>query len=328
MESLSLRYLMSKGTSKFLDFKYTANKVSIPLFAILLFLGCSKDLDPNVQRNHNQAIILVVWDGIRLSDITTEHGSLDPTKVPFLTSLANKSNSFFTYKFFHEGYTYTMAGHLALLSGRHIAIANDASGKAPYRTLLHKTIIQKNLNPEKVWIVATKKKICSLAQCTDSICNDIPKPQGMCNLYGLWGPIDNRTFQGSIQVIQNYKPNLLLVSFAAPDITAHAGNYDAYIQAIKQVDEYTSHLYSLVNTIYTDSVIFIITTDHGRHDYDYKGHGDKCSGCTSLFLLVNLPFQQTISLPPYLKKHNPIVHRDIYCWMAHFMSISDPICFY
>ncbi len=303
-------------------------KVLFIFTAIFSFLSCVKDLEPINKEDDSKAIILVVWDGIRLSDISNSDGSLNSEIVPFLSSLSFQENSFFTNNFIHEGYTYTMAGHLALLSGRHFAIANDASGKAPIQTILHKMIALNSLKPEKVWIIATKKKICSLSQCEESFCENIPKPQGICNLYGMWGPIDSRAFQASINVIQNHKPNFILVSFAAPDITAHAGNYDTYIQAIKQVDEYTSHLYSLVNSTYTDSVMFIVTTDHGRHDYDYRGHGDKCPGCTSLFLLVNFPFEQTIVLPQHINSNIPLVHEDLYCWMSQFISIRDTICNY
>ena len=30
----------------------------------------------------------------------------------------------------------------------------------------------------------------------------------------------------------------------------------------------------------------IVTNDHGRHDYDFRGHGDNCEGCRHIMLLI------------------------------------------
>ena len=291
----------------------------------ILVAGCRKDGIINQKANSYPTVILVVWDGVRTQDIIDSKGMLDSSKVPFLASLANKTNSFFTTKFFHEGYTYTMAGHLALLTGRHIPIKNDVSANSPVPTLLHKLIAFKTIPTEKVWLVATKRKICSLNICSDSACSDISQPSGMCGLYGVWGPMDRRTFHAAINVVQNYKPVFLLVSFASPDVMAHTGNYDGYIKAIKQVDQYTSQLYSVVSTLYSDSVLFVITTDHGRHSYDYAGHGDRCPGCTGLFLILNEPLRKN-EINAFWGTAPSITHKDIYCTMLKWLRLQDNIC--
>ncbi len=294
------------------------------VFILISVVACRKDLNVHVNSVSHPAVVLVVWDGIRLEDIMNSEGSLREDIVPFLKQLSVKPNSFFTTKFYHQGYTYTMAGHLALLTGDHFPIKNDPSGTSPIPTIMHQLIAQKNLSTDKTWFIATKKKICSLSSCSN--CDTVNEPRGMCNLYGIWGPMDSRTFQGAVNVLQTYKPQFLLVSFAAPDIIAHAGDYEGYLKAISQADLYTSQLYSLITTIYSDSVMFIITTDHGRHDYDFRGHGDNCSGCKSLFLLVNFPFDNQLTIPPYVDSNTVIVHKDIYCWMSKFMNLLGQSC--
>ncbi|NPA33660.1 MAG: hypothetical protein GXO48_01865 [Chlorobi bacterium] len=295
--------------------------IVLSLFGISI-TSCRKDPQVNLDSSSNPSVVLIVWDGIRLEDMINSDGSLREDIVPFMKQLSVKSNSFYTARFHHQGYTYTMAGHLALLTGQHFPVKNDMSGTAPVPTILHRILHDNQVVPEKTWIVATKSKICSLNNCEDSICQQIPVPSGMCGLYGVWGPIDSRTFQASVDVIKKHKPMFLLVSFSAPDIIAHTGDYEGYIKAIKQADHYTSQLYSFVSSLYEDSVMFVITTDHGRHDYDYTGHGDKCPGCTSLFLLINFPFQNNVEKLFDTYSKNTIVHRDLYCLTINFLSIN------
>jgi hypothetical protein len=37
---------------------------------------------------------------------------------------------------------------------------------------------------------------------------------------------------------------------------------------------------------YKDKTAFLVLSSHGRHTDDYHGFGDKCRGCTQLYLLA------------------------------------------
>ncbi len=38
--------------------------------------------------------------------------------------------------------------------------------------------------------------------------------------------------------------------------------------------------------VYAGRTTLLVTNDHGRHDYDFQGHGDDCEGCRHIQLLA------------------------------------------
>ncbi|MBC2726100.1 hypothetical protein [Desulfosporosinus sp.] len=99
---------------------------------------------------------------------------------------------------------------------------------------------------------------------------------------------DKKTALKLEMVMDTYHPSLVLVEFAEIDRTAWTGDWEAYINAIKNLD---SIIYKLHEKIESDShyagkTTLIITTSYGRHSDSFKGHGDSCYGCRSLLFLA------------------------------------------
>lgn len=63
---------------------------------------------------------------------------------------------------------------------------------------------------------------------------------------------------------------------------------NAYYESIILMDGIVFDLWDRIqqDATYKDRTAFLVLTDHGRHTDDFHGFGDKCKGCTQLFLLA------------------------------------------
>jgi arylsulfatase A-like enzyme len=93
------------------------------------------------------------------------------------------------------------------------------------------------------------------------------------------------TLQSVKRNLLSYHPNLVLINFKEPDASGHANNWNAYLQGIKDTDEYVWEIWNLINndSIYKNTTTLFVTNDHGRHLNGVKdgfvNHGDSCEGC-------------------------------------------------
>lgn len=258
--------------------------------ALILLARCKRDTP--LSYLPAGAVVVVVWDGVRFSDLWAD-GRLPHT--PWLRNSLSKG--VFYPIVWHEGYTYTMAGHLALLSGNHIPIDNSGREIAPLPTLLHKVIAEREVPWWRVTLISTKSKLCALAYCKE--CKDTP-PLHHCGHFSLLGKhSDKKTLQRALEVIERYQPAFMVVAFAEADIKAHQGDSLAYLEALRNYDELTAALWQHLqqHTAYANHTTLLITTDHGRHTYNFRGHGDGCAGCRRLFAFWLTPHPY-ITLPP------------------------------
>lgn len=86
------------------------------------------------------------------------------------------------------------------------------------------------------------------------------------------GHFDYRPDRFTMDAVRTYlsaaAPDVLWVSLGDTDEHAHAGDYDAYISALRAADAAVGELVSM----YGDDAVFVVTTDHGRGP-DWRHHG-------------------------------------------------------
>jgi hypothetical protein len=72
------------------------------------------------------------------------------------------------------------------------------------------------------------------------------------------------------------------------DVCGGAAGINAYYESIILMDQITWDLWDRIQKVdvYKDKTVFLVLSSHGRHTDDYYGYGDKCRGCTQLFLLA------------------------------------------
>ena len=75
------------------------------------------------------------------------------------------------------------------------------------------------------------------------------------------------------------------------DACGGAATLNAYYESIILMDQIAYDLWDRIQKVeaYKDKTVFLVLSDHGRHTDDYHGYGDKCRGCTQLYLLAMGP---------------------------------------
>jgi arylsulfatase A-like enzyme len=92
----------------------------------------------------------------------------------------------------------------------------------------------------------------------------------------------------AIDIIDNVSPELLWIYLADVDTAGHSGIWETYTDAISTADSLVGYLWDHLqeHPDYNDKTVMFVTNDHGRHDYDFSGHGDGCDGCRHIMLLA------------------------------------------
>jgi hypothetical protein len=100
---------------------------------------------------------------------------------------------------------------------------------------------------------------------------------------------DSFYFHAAEEYVKQKHPRLVWVAFSETDEWAHEGNYDHYLNAAHQVDDYVGRLWALVQSMpaYRDKTTFILTCDHGRGTgSDWRNHGENVAGAEKVWLAV------------------------------------------
>lgn len=92
-----------------------------------------------------------------------------------------------------------------------------------------------------------------------------------------WGdPIyrpDDLTEKAAIEYLQYNSPDFIWISLGDTDEWAHYGDYNGYIEALKQADKFVGMVVQMVKTGEDgQDFTFIVTADHGR-GLDWRHHG-------------------------------------------------------
>ena len=102
--------------------------------------------------------------------------------------------------------------------------------------------------------------------------------------------LTTRSFFMPRWTVKRRQPRLAFLGFGETDEWAHAGRYDQYLTAARQVDDYIRRLWGTVQSIpkYRGKTTFIITTDHGRGTgpAEWKDHAARIVGAEGIWIAV------------------------------------------
>jgi len=231
-----------------------------------------------------QRVVLVIIDGLRYTE-----GLGDPARtfVPRMGELAEQGA--LVSNFQNDGYTYTSRAVPAIWCGAWTEIntfndpyCNGTSNNSSEMPTIFEYFRKQRSRPAED-CVYTLKALCSWKASLDP-------DYGMdyWPLYHEAGATDTDVWHETEQVISGLAPHFLLMYLADVDSRGHSGNWDDYTHAISIADSLVGELWSTLqaDTAYAGKTTLLVTNDHGRHDYDFTGHGDGCMGCRHIQLLA------------------------------------------
>lgn len=266
-----------------LRFLKTAISLVLLLSLYFVFWGCNKEIDqsdqlvPNNYKTEN--LFVVVIDGPRY---TETWGSPTHELIP---NLANKlsSKGVINQEFYNLGYTHTVPGHTAIITGIYEDLDNNGLQYPSYPSFLQHWLKLTRKNPNKAWIVTSKEKLEVLSNCASIDWRNSYLPS-----YDAVDRFDKETFTRAKEIIDEHHPNLMVMNLKGPDWWGHHRNWERYKQGITQTDSILNALFDIIetDTNYIGNTTLIMTNDHGRHldglGDGFINHGDKCLGCTHI----------------------------------------------
>lgn len=296
-------------------------------WVLALALGCG-EAPPTAARAGvppDPAAIVLVIDGVRTDELVRDEVS-DLTGAPGTASAPElwrtvAPEALTCRELLATAATITAPAHAALLTGVPEAYANfpaDA-GVGPYRPV-HPTLFEAareglGLGEDDAVLVANTNLLEGL---TGSVGATLPA--AWADLVGADGGVadDGAVFDELRRRIDAGPPRLLVANLHDVDRAGHNQTAEDYLTRIARVDARIADLWTWIreeHPSYAASVLFVVTSDHGRHRSDvpdaWQNHGDGCRGCreTPLFLvgggatgeLAEAPF--ALDLPPTIAAH-------------------------
>ncbi|MBI4547496.1 MAG: alkaline phosphatase family protein [Ignavibacteriae bacterium] len=230
---------------------------------------------------YGQHVFIVVIDGVRYSETFGSEGQY----IPYMWNTLRPQGSIYT-SFRNDGYTATISGHTAIMTGTWEKLINDGSERPASPTLFEYLRKQKALPEASCFLVSRKSKLDAL---THSTHREYGSTYKASFTYGRHS--DLQTWKKLVEAMNEHHPRLVMVTFAETDLNGHAGQWKDYLSALRQADSLVNLLWEKIQTdsVYKNSTTMFVTTDHGRHDDEHGGfqnHGDSCEGCRHIWLLA------------------------------------------
>jgi len=85
--------------------------------------------------------------------------------------------------------------------------------------------------------------------------------------------------------VDEHEARLIIWNLKNVDRTGHYGPGESYPNAVKVIDDPIADFWDWLqaNETYAGNTVLVLTSDHGRHDFDreedWRQHGDSCRGC-------------------------------------------------
>jgi hypothetical protein len=299
------------------------------LFVFILFstVNFSCETDAPISKYKTKNVIVVIMDGPRYSETWG-----DPThsNIPRMANQLAKQGIIYT-QFYNNGPTYTLAGHTSIATGYYQEIENTGKEYPKYPSMFqywNKTYMEEQYH---AYIIASKDKIDILGNCQDSAWKGRFTPATNCGVEGMGTGSgfrsDSLTCKVTINILKEHHPHLVLVNFAEPDNSGHAGNWNDYLKGIKCTDEYIYDIWEYIqsDSYYKGTTTFFYTNDHGRHLNGvlngFVSHGDSCEGCRHINFFASGPdFKQDV----IIDTRRQLV--DLPATIAELLSFKMPHC--
>lgn len=213
------------------------NHFGAPFFTCFLsILSFSRCVKHKTQRTYlAENVVVIVVDGPRYPE--TWGDSLKQNIPQMANDLAPKGVVFKHFR--NNGPTFTSAGHTAILTGNYPEINNGGGELASYPNYFNYWLKATNASSSKAYFISSKDKIEVLGDSQDPAWTGTYLPKLDCENIGLgtgYRP-DSITVQHILDTVETHLPNLVFINFREPDYTGHSGNWEAYLAAIREVDE-------------------------------------------------------------------------------------------
>lgn len=254
------------------------------IFGILIFF--SFGLKAEEKKYITENVLILIMDGPRYSETWG-----DPThqNIPYMANEMAHQGIVYT-NFRNNGPTYTAAGHTAITTGIYQRIDNGGREFPKNPSIFQYFLKETGKAKKSAYVIASKDKLAILTDTKKRGWKGQYKPYSDCGVNGLTTGYrdDATTCSNAISILEQDKPNLVLVNFRNPDSWGHAGNYERYISSMKLTDAYIYRIFKFVqeNEHYRGKTTIFVTNDHGRHLDGHKdgfiSHGDNCEGCRKI----------------------------------------------
>ncbi len=241
--------------------------------------------------------LIIVVDGVRTDEFSrTEPSDLtgDPgTELAAQVWATIAPHGTVIRTLLNTGVTITAPAHAAMLIGRAEPYANFPmdDGVGTYRpvlpTLFEEATEQLALPEGQVVFMTNTALLEGLAHSLypgagdGAVWLDVPDP-----IEDGKGTTDAEVLDALQLRIQRDHPRLVVVNLHSVDRAGHYGEDGAYVTMVETVAQELAGFWNWLEreeSSYADSLLLMITSDHGRHrpagDDAWRNHGDSCSGC-------------------------------------------------
>lgn len=253
---------------------------------LFLMLGKAQAETPNTKQYKTENVLVLIMDGPRYTETWG-----DPTHQ-YIPNMANNmaSQGVIYDNFRNNGPTYTNAGHTAIATGIYQRIDNGGREYPKNPSIFQYWLKSSGKAKKSAYVVASKDKLAILTNCKNRKWRGQYRPFSDCGINGFQTGYrqDDVTYKRTIEILEEDKPNLMLVNFRNPDSWGHAGNWENYLSSMKKTDEFIYRIFTYIQNSphYKGKTTIFVTNDHGRHLDGHKdgfiSHGDRCEGCRKI----------------------------------------------
>jgi len=252
-------------------------------FLALLLLACL-----NMAAQSERKIMIIIIDGARY---TETFGDPDHAHIPKMWDISQEGTV--CEDFYNNGITYTKRAIPALWCGAWTEVRDTIFGTTPTSYAVLPTIFEYF---RKQFSMPASECYYILQYIPDLWLPSFDPEYGTSfwpSFYSA-GYGDYDVCENTKYVMEQFQPHFMWVYLADVDHAGHSGNWNYYINTIRNADSIVGELWDEIQNdpFYKDQTTLIVTNDHGRHDDAHGGfenHGCGCEGCRHIQFLATGP---------------------------------------